>query len=87
MSASNDHSWRRRAACIGADGSVFFPEPHQPDHDQRLATAKAICGGCPVVEPCRRWAISHRGELGVWGGLTETERRAIRRAAHGETAA
>lgn len=90
MSASHDHDhdWRRRAACIGADGSLFFPEPHEPGYRERLADARSICAGCPVAKPCRRWAIDHPFERGVWGGLTEKQRRSIRQAGRdGGTAA
>lgn len=88
MSTFHDHDWRRRAACIGADGSLFFPEPQDPDYAGHLAAARSICRGCPVADPCRRWAIDHPFERGVWGGLTDKQRRSIRRANHqGGTAA
>ena len=64
--------WRYRAACRGADLSVFFPgrgEPAEP--------ARQICAGCPVRQPCLDYALSHAITHGIWGGLTERERRAL----------
>lgn len=81
----HDHTWRRRAACQGADGELFFPDTRDGDYPLRLAAAKAICRACPVQLECRTWAVEHRNERGIWGGLTERERRALRR--HGGDAA
>ncbi|MDA8281286.1 MAG: WhiB family transcriptional regulator [Actinomycetota bacterium] len=81
----DDQTWWRRAACRGTDGELFFPEPSDGDYQQRLAAAKAICRVCPVRGECRTWAVTHSNELGVWGGLTDRERRALRR--HGGNAA
>ena len=54
-----------------------------PDANPRLRTAvtaaKAVCASCEVMRPCRAWALAHPGERGIWGGLTEAERRAQRR--------
>jgi WhiB family transcriptional regulator, redox-sensing transcriptional regulator len=65
--------WRYRAACRGADLSVFFPgrgEPAEP--------ARQICAGCPVRQPCLDYALSHGITHGIWGGLTERDRRPLR---------
>ena len=68
--------WVSRAACRGVDTSLFFPE--RGDHES-ISAAKAVCATCQVVRPCRAWALAHPGERGIWGGLTEAERRAVRR--------
>ena len=65
--------WRVEARCRGLDPEMFFPE--RGDHADEL---RAICGECPVIEPCRDWALHHEG-LGFWGGTSEAERRRIRR--------
>jgi WhiB family redox-sensing transcriptional regulator len=70
----DDTDWRQDAACRTADTSVFFP-----DTEEEAATAKAICAACPVREACLTFALANRQEQGVWGGMTETERRRLRR--------
>ncbi len=68
-------SWERHAACRGLDSSIFFPAD-----DEQVATAKAVCGECPVSDSCLEHAIAHRERDGVWGGMTAVERqRMIRR--------
>ena len=65
--------WRERAACRGADLQVFFPgrgEPAEP--------ARRICACCAVRQPCLDYAISHGIVDGIWGGLTERDRRPLR---------
>jgi WhiB family redox-sensing transcriptional regulator len=75
----DDHAWRSQAACRGAAPGLFFPDGRQPGYREQVAEAKAICAACPVREPCRTWALAHPPERGVWGGLTERERRALRK--------
>jgi WhiB family transcriptional regulator, redox-sensing transcriptional regulator len=66
--------WRHRARCRGVDPELFFPD----STDQtRIIEAKAVCTRCPVRLPCREWALQ-TGVAGIWGGLDEVERRAIR---------
>lgn len=65
-------SWKHRAACRGIDPDVFFPVT-----DEEAEEAKAICGVCPVRQLCLEHALSSREREGVWGGLTERERRRL----------
>ena len=65
--------WRELAACRGADLEVFFPE-----RGESAGPARRVCAVCPVRQPCLDYAISNRIVHGVWGGLTERERRALR---------
>jgi len=76
-------SWRLHAACRGADASVLFGgDGERPGRREvRERRAKEICAVCPVVEPCRLYALTHGESFGVWGGLGERERREIRHAA------
>lgn len=76
MSASRLDGWAARAACRGSDTNLFFPDPDDRDS---ASEAKAVCAQCPVLRSCRAWALAHPAERGIWGGLTETERRAARR--------
>jgi WhiB family transcriptional regulator, redox-sensing transcriptional regulator len=65
--------WRERAACRGADLEVFFP-----GRGESAGPARQICASCPVRQPCLDYAISHAITHGIWGGLTERDRRALR---------
>ncbi len=61
-----------QAKCRGMEDGLF------PDaSDQKRA--RAICGGCPVRNECLAEALDNRIEWGVWGGLTERERRQLLR--------
>ena len=73
-------AWEHVAACRGEDASLFFgPNRYEPkaERDAREAAAKAICLGCPSIEPCRRYAVGAGEVYGVWGGLGEVERRSL----------
>jgi len=64
--------WRELAACRGADLGVFFP-----GRGESAGPARQVCAACPVRQPCLDYAITNRITHGVWGGLTERERRAL----------
>jgi len=64
--------WREQAACRGTDLEVFFP-----GRGESAGPARRVCAGCPVRQPCLDYAITNRIAYGVWGGLTERERRAL----------
>lgn len=69
-------NWDVEASCLAVDPDVFFPErPSDPALD-----AKAVCRGCPVRTACLEFALAARLDHGVWGGLTELERRSLRRS-------
>jgi WhiB family redox-sensing transcriptional regulator len=70
----DEADWRESGACRTVPTAVFFP-----DTDSEAGPAKAICAVCPVREECLSFALANREEQGVWGGLTETERRRTRR--------
>lgn len=75
--------WEQYAACRGADTSLFFgPIGFEPKRERtaREAAAKELCSRCPVLEPCRRYALMAEEAYGVWGGLGESERRSRRGA-------
>lgn len=63
--------WQGRSACRTADPELFFPEADSRSTHE----AKRICAGCPVRVECLTAAIANREDHGVWGGLTERERR------------
>jgi WhiB family redox-sensing transcriptional regulator len=68
--------WQMRAACRGIDSSVFFhPENERgAAKDERDRLAKRVCVSCPVIQECRRHALSVREPYGIWGGLSVAER-------------
>jgi WhiB family redox-sensing transcriptional regulator len=68
--------WQLQGACRGMDSAFFFhPEGERgPAKVTREARAKAVCRSCPVLEQCRRHALSVQEPYGVWGGLSESER-------------
>ena len=79
-------AWRHRAACRNADLLTFVgPEGERArERVLRERRAKAICARCPVVAPCAVYALTHREPYGIWGGLSERERRRLwPEAAHG----
>ena len=65
--------WRELAACRGTGLEVFFPS-----RGESAAPARQVCAACPVRQPCLDYAITNRITYGIWGGLTERERRALR---------
>ncbi|GHB65589.1 transcriptional regulator WhiB [Streptomyces viridiviolaceus] len=69
--------WQLEAACRGMDSSVFFPPAGERGRARRRREdeARAVCGSCPVSEPCSRFALTSQQPYGIWGGHTETERR------------
>ena len=67
-----DQSWADHALCAQIGGDAFFPDAGVSNR-----AAKAVCGRCPVTDPCLAYALSSGQESGVWGGLSERERRAI----------
>jgi WhiB family transcriptional regulator, redox-sensing transcriptional regulator len=66
--------WRQHARCLGADSELFYPPS---DVEEAAEPAKAVCMLCPVREVCLEHAITAREKQGVWGGLTERERRRL----------
>jgi WhiB family redox-sensing transcriptional regulator len=68
------------AACQ-SEADLFFPDPKDRSVEtlRQVRAAKAICGRCPYKLECAEWAIQTPYEEGIWGGLTEAERRKARR--------
>ena len=65
--------WTRAAACRGLDPEMFYA-----DRGGSVTEAKAICARCPVREACLEYALAAGEKWGVWGGLSERQRRRIR---------
>jgi WhiB family redox-sensing transcriptional regulator len=71
--------WRHRALCRDEDPELFFPIGTTGPALVQIEQAKAVCRRCPAVEACLDWALSSGQDSGVWGGLSEDERRALKR--------
>lgn len=71
-----DHSWQERGLCRGLPAKeideLFF---HAARNRAAIDAAKAICGSCPVKKACFDYALDNEIRQGMWGGLTEDERR------------
>ena len=72
-------TWRDHAACLDEDPELFFPIGNGDHALSQTEKAKAVCRRCEVVDACLGWAIESGQDAGVWGGLSEVERRAIKR--------
>jgi WhiB family transcriptional regulator, redox-sensing transcriptional regulator len=71
--------WRHRAACRDEDPELFFPIGTTGPALDQTEQAKAVCRCCDVTESCLAWAMETGQDSGVWGGLSEDERRALKR--------
>jgi len=71
--------WRTYAACRDVDPELFFPIGKTGPALVQIEEAKQVCGRCRVREECLRWALDSGQDSGVWGGLSEDERRALKR--------
>jgi len=83
---NRDADWRNRAACLSEDPELFFPIGNSGPAKMQIAEAKTVCRGCEVRETCLQWALDHDADFGVWGGLSEDDRRVLKRRRAGKTA-
>ena len=74
MTTAPDKSWQDYANCLGVDPDLFFPERGASTRE-----AKEVCRGCVVREDCLEYALANGEKFGIWGGMSERERRRIRR--------
>ena len=70
--AAEDTAWMLQGACVSQPTELFYA-----DTEKATVAAVAICRGCPVLAQCRSWALAHREQHGVWGGLTREDRLAL----------
>jgi WhiB family redox-sensing transcriptional regulator len=70
-------NWRDRAACLDEDPELFFPDGNSGDALRQTEEAKAVCLHCDVAVACLKWALDSGQDHGVWGGMSEGERRAL----------
>jgi WhiB family redox-sensing transcriptional regulator len=72
----NELAWQDRALCAQTDPEAFFPEKGGSTRD-----AKRVCVGCDVRSECLDYALANDERFGIWGGLSERERRKVKRRA------
>jgi WhiB family redox-sensing transcriptional regulator len=70
----SERRWQEEANCLGVDPDLFFPERGASTRE-----AKAVCRSCEVRVDCLEYALAHGEKFGIWGGLSERERRRVRR--------
>ncbi len=68
------NEWQDLANCLGVDPDLFFPERGASTRE-----AKEVCKGCVVRPDCLEFALENGEKFGIWGGMSERERRRIRR--------
>ena len=71
--------WRHVAACRDVDPELFFPIGNTGPALMQIEEAKQVCQSCSAMDACLKWALESGQDAGVWGGLSEDERRALKR--------
>jgi WhiB family redox-sensing transcriptional regulator len=71
-------NWRHQAPCLDEDPELFFPIGSTGPAITQIEDAKKVCRRCDVREQCLVWALETGQDHGIWGGLTEDERRDLR---------
>ena len=70
----DEQSWQERSLCAQTDPEAFFPEKGGSTRE-----AKKICTGCEVRSECLEYALANDERFGIWGGMSERERRRLKR--------
>ena len=73
---STELSWQERSLCAQTDPEAFIPEKGGSTRE-----AKKVCVGCEVRQECLEYALEHDERFGIWGGLSERERRKLKKRA------
>ena len=74
VGGEDEQEWQERALCAQTDPEAFFPEKGGSTRE-----AKQICNSCDVRSECLEYALGHDERFGIWGGLSERERRRLKR--------
>lgn len=74
LPADDESRWRSEALCRGTDPEFFYPGRGEP-----VDPSRSVCRQCPVRVPCLASALANGEKFGTWGGVSEHERRALRR--------
>jgi WhiB family redox-sensing transcriptional regulator len=73
---SEEGGWQERGLCAQTDPEAFFPEKGGSTRE-----AKKVCLTCDVRQECLEYALAHDERFGIWGGLSERERRKLKKRA------
>lgn len=73
ITPNSEGTWFQSAACLGVETELFFP-----NRGESVAEAKAVCAACAARIACADYALKSGQRHGIWGGLTERERRRLR---------
>lgn len=76
MTENEELSWQERGLCAQTDPEAFFPEKGGSTRE-----AKRVCLSCDVRSECLEYALANDERFGIWGGLSERERRRLKKAA------
>lgn len=71
--------WRSKAACLEEDPELFFPIGNTGPAIEQAQRAKEVCARCDVISICLKWAVDNNQDAGVWGGMSEDERRLFKK--------
>ncbi|KOV88639.1 MULTISPECIES: WhiB family transcriptional regulator [unclassified Streptomyces] len=73
----SDWQWQQSAACRGMSSSTFFSPPGERGRARRdrEERARRICGRCEVADICAATALKHGEAYGIWGGMSDVDRR------------
>ncbi len=71
--SGDDRGWQDQANCIGVEPNIFFPERGATTRE-----AKEVCRGCVARTDCLEYALANGEKFGIWGGLSERERRRLK---------
>jgi len=71
--------WIKRARCRGADTVIFMPDSLGRLTIEQKANALMYCNQCPVKQECLEYAMEYRMTVGIYGGMTQKERKAFRK--------
>jgi WhiB family redox-sensing transcriptional regulator len=77
MGRDDEEEWQAAALCAQTDPEAFFPEKGGSNRD-----AKAVCAACDVRNQCLEYALEHDERFGIWGGLSELQRRRLKNQRH-----
>lgn len=77
-------NWQEEGLCRQVGGDLFYPGKGDPISAR---AAKSVCRGCPVLVECGEHALEAREPFGIWGGMSERDRRLLRARRNREAAA
>lgn len=74
-----NYDWQLRGLCRDEDPEVFFlpDNARMGEKTKRVNLAKKVCEGCPVIQECLSYALKSQQDYGVWGGMSQDERRRL----------